>query len=128
MVTTTAGVLPYAESAGAVAVSPTLTLVDDDSASLAGATIRITGNYLSGEDLLAFNNVNPWGISGTWVSATGTLSLSGVSSVANYQAALRSVTYQNTSEKPSTLTRTVTFTATDGGLTSAAATLSLIHI
>ena len=121
VVTTTPGVLSYAESAGPVAVSPSLTLVDDDSASLAGATIRITGNYLSSEDLLAFNNLNPWGISGTWTSATGTLTLTGISSVANYQAALRSVTYQNTSEKPSTLTRSVTFTATDGGLTSAAA-------
>ena len=65
--------------------------------------------------------MNPWGITGTWAPASGTLTLTGVSSVANYQAALRSVTYQNTSEKPSTLTRSVTFTASDGGLTSAGA-------
>ncbi len=42
--------------------------------------------------------------------------------MANYQAALRSVTYQNTSENPSTLNRTVTITASDGVLVSAPST------
>ncbi len=121
VVTTSAGALPYAESAGPIAVDAGLTVIDEDSAALASATVRITANYINGEDLLAFNNVNPWGITGTWAPASGTLTLTGVSSVANYQAALRSVTYQNTSEKPSTLTRSVTFTASDGGLTSAGA-------
>ena len=121
VVTVNASVLSYAESVGPLAVDSSLSVVDEDSASLASATVRITANYINGEDLLAFNNVNPWGITGTWASATGTLTLTGVSSVANYQAALRSVTYQNTSEKPSARTRTVTFTAADGGLTSAGA-------
>ena len=121
VVTTSVSVLAYPESIGPVPVDSGLSVIDEDSATLVSATVRITGNYVSGEDLLAFNNANSWGITGTWASATGTLTLTGVSTVANYQAALRSVTYQNTSEKPSTLTRSVTFTASDGGFTSTAA-------
>ena len=44
--------------------------------------------------------------------STGVLTLSGTSSVANYQTALRSVTYTNTSGTPVT-PRTVTFSVTD---------------
>src|SRR5918999_2326397 len=56
----------------------------------------------------------------TLASATGVLTLSGTATVADYQAALRSVTYFNSSDTPSTATRTVTFAVTDaGGLTSA---------
>src|SRR5439155_1061559 len=62
---------------------------------------------------------------GAFDNSTGTLTLSGSASVANYQAALRSVTYRNTSDNPSTANRTVTFTATDGSYASAAVTKTL---
>jgi sugar lactone lactonase YvrE len=110
--------LAYVENAGAVAVDSTLTLSDADSANLLGATVTISSNYDSAQDELAFDDFNPWGITGSWSAVTGTLTLSGVSSVANYQAALRSVTYQNSSENPTTLTRAVTFVASDGTLAS----------
>ena len=44
--------------------------------------------------------------------------LTGSSSLANYQTALRSVTYVNTSDNPSALTRTVSWTVDDGGATA----------
>src|SRR5262249_53618547 len=108
--------------AGPIAVDPSLTLTDPDSPMLSGATVQITGNYVSGEDLLAFNNANTWGITGIWDASTATLALTGNSTVTNYQAALRSVTYQNTSENPSTASRAATITATDGVLVSAPST------
>jgi len=46
------------------------------------------------------------------------LVLSGSSSVANYQAALRSVTYTNNSHAPTTTARTVTFIVNDGAANS----------
>ena len=46
----------------------------------------------------------------------------GAQSVANYQAALRSVTYRNTSENPSEAVRTVSFQVSDGALESNVAT------
>jgi hypothetical protein len=53
------------------------------------------------------------------------MNLSGSTTLANYQAALRSITYQNTSENPSTLQRTVSFTVNDGDVISAAVTRNI---
>jgi hypothetical protein len=105
--------LAYTEGDGAVAADDGITVSDVDSDDLVGATVQITGNYASGEDVLAVSEQN--GISGTFDSETGTLTLSGSASLADYQTALRSVTYQNTSDNPSTATRTLTFQGDDGG-------------
>ncbi len=47
-----------------------------------------------------------------------TLTLSGSATVAQYQAALRSITYQNTSDNPNTTSRAVNFTVNDGSTNS----------
>ncbi len=84
---------------------------------LSGAVVEISSNYLATEDVLGFTDSN--GISGIWDAETGTLDFSGTASVADYQALLRTVTYQNTNnEKPSELNRTVNFTINDGSLQS----------
>jgi hypothetical protein len=116
------GPLAYSENAGPLAIGASLTVADPDGGILSSASVQITANYASGEDLLAFDNSNPWGITGVWSAATGTLVLTGASSLANYQAALRSVTYQNTSEKPGTAARTVTVKVNDGVFDSAPVT------
>ncbi|MCP5184674.1 MAG: DUF4347 domain-containing protein, partial [Pseudomonadales bacterium] len=108
--------LAYTENDGASAVTASVLLDDADDINLESAVIQITGNYVSGEDVLAFVDQN--GITGTWVAGTGTLTLSGTASVANYQAALRSITYTNTSDDTSTTTRTISFTVNDGGADS----------
>ena len=123
VVTTTGSALAYLENAGAVAIDTGLTVTDADSANLAGATVTISANYVSAQDSLGFAAQN--GITGSFSSATGVLTLSGSSSVANYQAALRSVTYTNSSDAPSTATRTVSFAASDGTLTSNTATRAI---
>src|SRR5205085_10424227 len=46
---------------------------------------------------------------------TGTLTLTGSDTVAHYQSALRSVKYFNTSDNPSTASRTVSWQVDDGG-------------
>jgi hypothetical protein len=115
VVTASGGTLAYTENATTV-LDPGLTVTDTDGPNLASANITMTGAYANGQDTLAFVNQN--GITGTWTPATGVLALSGASTVANYQAAVRSITYTNTSDNPSTATRTVTFDAFDGLLTS----------
>jgi hypothetical protein len=107
------GALAYTENDAPKAITSALTVSDADNPNLTGAKIAITANYQSSQDVLAFTNQN--GISGSWDAATGTLTLTGQASLADYQAALRSVTYKNTSENPSTAVRTVSFTADDGG-------------
>ena len=111
VVTTTAGNLAYTENAGAVAIDPGLTVTDSDDANLTGATIAITAGFVSAQDTLAFTN--QLGITGNYNAGTGVLTLTGTTTVANYQTALRTVTYQNGSDDP-TASRTITFTATDG--------------
>jgi hypothetical protein len=112
-VTTASGTLAYTENDPATAIAPALTVTDVDSSNLTGATAQITGNYASGEDVLALPS-QP-GITATFSAATGTLTLSGSATVAAYQAALRAVTYADTSDGPNTGPRTVTFKSRDAG-------------
>jgi hypothetical protein len=119
VVTTTAGNLSYTENDPATAIDTGLTVTDGDSANLVGATVAITSGFVAAQDTLAFVNQN--GITGNYNSGTGVLTLTGSSSVANYQTALRSVTYQNSSDNP-TASRTVTFIVDDGSSTSTPAT------
>jgi hypothetical protein len=119
VVTTSASNTSFTENGAAVAVDTGLTVTDGDSANLANATVAITGGFDSTQDTLAFTNQN--GITGNYNSGTGVLTLSGSSSVANYQTALRSVTYSNSSDNP-TASRTVSFTVNDGLVDSNTAT------
>ena len=105
--------LSYTEGDGAVAVDPGVAASDVDSANFAGATVKISAGHAPSEDALGFSTQN--GISGVYNTGTGVLTLSGSSSVANYEAALRSVTYENSSDDPSTASRTITFRVDDGG-------------
>jgi hypothetical protein len=105
--------LSYAENAGPVAVAPAITASDVDSLNFSGATVQVSGNFDSSQDQLAFTDQS--GITGSWDSESGTLTLSGSASVAEYQTALQSVTYDNGSDNPSTATRTIRFQVDDGG-------------
>ena len=104
--------LAYVENQGPVAIDGTLTVTDPDSLDLVGATVAITAGRAAG-DVLGFVNQN--GITGAYDATTGVLTLIGVSSLANYQAALRSVTYENASDNPSDAARTISFRVDDGG-------------
>ncbi|WP_284186858.1 cadherin domain-containing protein, partial [Zoogloea oryzae] len=123
VVTTTGSTLAYTENGAATAVDGALTVSDSDSPNLSGATVSITSGFASGQDTLAFTDQS--GITGSWNGVTGVLTLSGSATVASYQAALRSVTYVNTSEQPATATRTVSFAVNDGLGTSATATRNI---
>ncbi len=109
-VTTTAGSTAYTENDPATAIDPGLTVADPDNTTLAGAKARISAGFSSTQDTLVFANTP--NISGSYSSATGVLTLSGTDTVAAYQAALRSVKYQNSSDNPTT-SRTVAFSASD---------------
>jgi hypothetical protein len=104
--------LSYTISGQAITITSTTTASDADDANLSGATIQITGGYQNSQDILDFTNAN--GITGSWNSKTGTMTLSGTASIANYQAAINSVTYNNTSKTPDNSVRTVSFKVNDG--------------
>ncbi len=115
IVTTSAGNLAYQEGSGAVAIDPGVSVADIDSPNLTGGTVRLA-NYVPGQDVLALTPQA--GISGNFNAATGVLTLTGTASLAVYQQALRSVTYLNSSSNPSTLSRTVQFSVSDGSSSS----------
>ena len=119
--------LAYTENDPATAVDGGIALADPDATPLNGATIQITGHYVNGQDVLGFTNQS--GIIASWDASNGILTLSGNASSADYQAALRSVTYANSSDNPDTANRTVTFTINDGtGDVSAAQTIGLTAV
>ena len=107
--------LGFTEAQGPAAIDPQLTVADPDSPLLASATVTLNG-YISSEDVLAFTNQN--GITGQWNAMTGVLTLSGAASPAQYQAALQTVTYNDTSLNPSTAPRTADFIVNDGAVNS----------
>ncbi|WP_197696795.1 Ig-like domain-containing protein, partial [Mycobacterium sp. 852002-51152_SCH6134967] len=121
-VTTTAGTTSYTEQAAPTEIDTGVTLADPDNTTLSGATVSI-GNP-SATETLSFTAPAGSGITGSYNSTTGQLTLTGTSSVANYQTTLRSVTYENTSDTPAT-TRTVTFTVNDGTAPSTLRTKTL---
>jgi len=105
--------LTYTEGSAAIDITSTLTISDNDNTTLQGATVAFTNNYLLGEDELSYTNV--LGITGSFDSSTGVLILSGTATLANYQAAVRNVTFENTSSDPVTgITRTIEIRVFDG--------------
>ena len=122
-VTITAAALNYTVWDPATAIDPGLAVADNTSSTLASATVSITGNYVMGQDVLAFTSQN--GITGSWNAGSGTLTLTGAASVAAYQTALESVTYQNTSSNPGSATRTVSLQVNDGNVSSNIATKNI---
>ncbi len=135
VLTTTGGSVSFTENAPPVAVDSALTLSDVDNSTLGSATVSITGNFNVGQDVLAFTNDGSTmgNISASFDAGTGTLTLTsagGTATVAQWQAALRSVTYSNGSDSPATTTRTVSFAVNDGAANSSTAnrTISITSV
>ncbi|NBR07224.1 MAG: tandem-95 repeat protein, partial [Planctomycetes bacterium] len=107
-----------------------LTLSDVDNSTLASAVVTITSGLKTSEDVLSFvaNPAIYGNITSAYNSATGALKLTSAgatATLAQWQAALRSVTYINTSDTPDTTSRTVSFVVNDGTVNSAAATVTV---
>ena len=95
-VLTAGATVGYTEQGTAATLDSNLTVADSDGA-VASATVSITAGFLTG-DTLNFTNQN--GITGSYNSGTGVLSLTGSATVADYQTALRSITFSSTSDNP----------------------------
>lgn len=101
-----------------------LTVTDVDDAQLVSAMVRITNPGDGAAESLSAD-AGEAGISVTYDSATSVLSLGGTAPVPDYQAVLRSVNYDNTSQDPDTTPRVMEFTANDGDADSATATCTV---
>jgi hypothetical protein len=117
-----AGSPTFTENGPPVVLDPVIAAVDPDSPNLAFANVTITNLLDAGFETLAANTA---GTSIVAVFITPTLVLSGSDTVANYQAVLRTVAYDNTSTAPNTAARSISFFAHDGTLASNTVTKSL---
>lgn len=106
----------HTEGSAPIVVANGITLADVDDTHLEAALVYFSSIYgfFPGEDHLGFVNQN--GITGTFGQTPNELHLTGSATVADYQAALRSVTYSNLSENPTAITedRLISFLVFDG--------------
>ena len=117
--------LDYDENDPAEVIDSNVTLSDIDDDNIERAIIEIIGNFVSTEDLLSIDSVDVIPNTVTVTYSAGTLTLSGTATKAEYQAMLQKVRYSNSSERPDTGTRTISWSVNDGDDTSAIGTSSI---
>ena len=117
----------YTEQAAPVLLSPVLTVSDVDDANIESASVSIGAGFLAAFDYLTVNGATDGVINGitfAYNAQTGVLTLTGTATLAVYQDVLRQVGFESTSDAPGT-SRAISWTVSDGELTSAAATTTL---
>jgi hypothetical protein len=87
--------LLYCRNSGWVTVTSSLTVSDPNDMFLTGASVSISGNFTPSEDVLDATTTIT-GISESYNPSSGILTLSGLSTISNYQILLRSIKYRNT--------------------------------
>ena len=101
----------------APAINKSISITDADSPTLVLATVHLASNYSPFEDVLEFvPSATTGSIVGSFDLEAGSLILTateGEATVAQFQAALRLVTYRNTSGNPSTAIRNVEYQVYD---------------
>lgn len=104
------------------AINPNIKVADPDNPTLLSATVKIT-NVVSNQDVLSLvtNPATMGNITSSYNSATGTLTLDSAgqtATLAQFQNALRAVSYSNTSVNPVSTPRKIDFQVFDGTITS----------
>lgn len=103
----------YIAGGAPIFITSSLTISHSFIPELDSAIVEVSSNFVGSEDVLNFSNQN--GITGNWNASTGRLKLSGTTSLANYQSALRAITYENTNVvNPDLNPRTISFTGYTG--------------
>ncbi|WP_219856252.1 beta strand repeat-containing protein [Pseudomonas japonica] len=120
--------ITYLENAPAAQLVKQLTIADPDgTTTLKGATVTLSN--AQAYDVLKAGTL-PAGITAsvdTSVSGKITVTLTGTASITDYVAAIKSITYANTSDDPSTVDRSYSVVVTDGGITSVAVS-GAVHV
>ena len=120
----------FTEDGAAEILAPDLVVADADDTMIESAAVSIGAGFIASADSLTIGGLAS-GTTGTggaiafnYVAATGILTLTGSASIADYQAALRQVAFDSTSQSPGT-SRAIGWTVNDGSLDSAAQTTTL---
>jgi VCBS repeat-containing protein len=113
-----------------VLIAPAAVLGDVDSPNLSSMTVTLNSLPDGASESLSLNSTAAGTVSGaglewSYNSATGVLSISGSATQAVYQSVLNGIVYNDSSDAPSTTTRTLTVVVNDGSLNSVSHTVSL---
>jgi hypothetical protein len=127
------GTTQFTGGGAAVVVDGSIGVNDLDDGTLAAATVWISGGFQAGQDVLGFGNdpATMGDITGSYNAASGMLALSSAgasATLSQWQAALRSVTYGNTSATPIVGMRSVSFDVSDGTASAVAAASHAINV
>ena len=123
----------FTEGGPAVSIADTdNTIRDGNDTNMESATITLT-NPQTGDQLLVNGSAVATGTLPGGISYTisgNTVSLTGSATEADYAAAIRAIQFNNTSDTPSTIPRTINVTVNDGNLNSntAVATINVIPV
>ena len=98
--------LPYFDKNAKLNLTNSIVINSAESQTITHAEVRITDEYVPGEDELLFNDMS--NITGSFDRQKGLLALAGEASAFDYQQALRNVEYQNSSDGTSSLKARVT--------------------
>lgn len=101
-----------------------LTITDTDSAELDSAEATLL-NPLDGAQESLAANAGATGLVVNYTTATGKLTISGDATIADYQQVMRTMTYLNLSQSPSTPDRSIVVTVSDGQSSSAPVTSTI---
>ena len=117
----------FTENGAAVSIADTdISITDVELSNIVSATITLTNFKAS--DILAAGAL-PGGITASaYNPATGVITLSGNSTLANYQTAVRAITFANTSENPDTTPRVVNVVVSDGSSSSSNVAVATIAV
>lgn len=116
------GDLFYGVKEAPKAINPNIKVADPDNTTLPSATVTIS-NVVAAQDVLSLvsDPATMGNITSSYNSATGTLTLTSsgaTATLAQFQAALRAVSYSNSSTNPSNTPRKINFQVSDGVITS----------
>jgi hypothetical protein len=104
--TSSGGTTFFKGSSSGIVVDASLTV--NGSSSVKNATVRICNGFKASEDLLIYpSTLN--GITGSYASSTGILTLSGTATTAQYQQALRTIQYRNINASSESVSKQIIF-------------------
>ena len=116
----------FTEGQAGVSIADQLTITDADSPNLQSARVTLTNPQDTDTLVVGSPNANI-AVSTATVNGQIVLTLTGAATAAEYEAVIKSITFQNSSQDPSVADRTITITVNDGQNDSVPVT-GIVHV
>ncbi len=105
--------ISFSEGAPPISLMPLVRLGGSNTNQITQAQVKILGGFESGFDTLKWAPPSA-SLAVAWSSVSGMLTITGSGTFLEYENLLRSITFENSSQNPSTLSRAIEIQAFDG--------------